>query len=57
MVLQVEMAISRKKKEDTVDKARQQLENCYLIASINYKKLTVSTDSAHCETISSTAQC
>ena len=37
------MAISREKKEMTVEKAKQQLENCSLIASINYKKFTVST--------------
>ncbi|CAI5509560.1 unnamed protein product [Closterium sp. Naga37s-1] len=37
----VEMAISRKKKEQTVEKARQQLENCNLVASINYKRFTV----------------
>ncbi|GJP52066.1 hypothetical protein CLOM_g11172 [Closterium sp. NIES-68] len=37
----VEMAISRKKKEQTVEKARQQLENCSLVASINYKRFTV----------------
>eukprot|EP00475_Leptophrys_vorax_P009968 TRINITY_DN16645_c0_g2_i1.p1 TRINITY_DN16645_c0_g2~~TRINITY_DN16645_c0_g2_i1.p1 ORF type:complete len:235 (+),score=31.90 TRINITY_DN16645_c0_g2_i1:91-795(+) len=37
----VEMAISRQKKEQTVSKAKEQLENCSLIASINYKRFTV----------------
>jgi len=40
-VVQVEMAISRTKKEETVGKAKKELENCYLIASINYKAFTV----------------
>ena len=35
------MAISRQKKEMTVEKAKEQLENCSLIASINYKRFTV----------------
>ncbi|KAF1887365.1 hypothetical protein Lal_00040967 [Lupinus albus] len=34
-------AISRGKKEETVDTVRQQLENCYLLAGINYKGFTV----------------
>ncbi|XP_024368902.1 large ribosomal subunit protein uL10c [Physcomitrium patens] len=37
----VRMAISRKKKEETVEKARQQLEGCQLIAGIKYTGLTV----------------
>lgn len=37
----VEMAISRQKKEQTVEKARQELENCSLVASINYQRFTV----------------
>ncbi|CAA6669337.1 unnamed protein product [Spirodela intermedia] len=34
-------AISRTKKEATVEVVKQQLENCYLIAGIKYKGLTV----------------
>lgn len=41
-VAQVEMAISRTKKEETVEKAKKELENCYLVASLNYKAFTVS---------------
>jgi len=35
------MAISRKKKEETVDRAKQQLEGAYLVAGIKYAGLTV----------------
>ncbi|XP_058098358.1 large ribosomal subunit protein uL10c [Magnolia sinica] len=34
-------AISRTKKEETVETVKSQLENCFLIAAINYKGLTV----------------
>ncbi|CAL0325641.1 unnamed protein product [Lupinus luteus] len=34
-------AISRGRKEETVDTVREQLENCYLLAGINYKGFTV----------------
>ncbi|XP_057420390.1 50S ribosomal protein L10, chloroplastic [Lotus japonicus] len=34
-------AIPRTKKEETVDSVRKQLENCYLLAGINYKGFTV----------------
>ncbi|RYR76802.1 hypothetical protein Ahy_A01g001343 isoform B [Arachis hypogaea] len=34
-------AISRTKKEATVETVKQQLENCYLLAGINYKGFTV----------------
>lgn len=37
----VRMAISRKKKEETVEKTRQQLEGCMLVAGIKYTGLTV----------------
>ncbi|BBN07919.1 large subunit ribosomal protein L10 [Marchantia polymorpha subsp. ruderalis] len=39
--LVVEAAISREKKEATVEKARQQLEGAYLVAGIKYTGLTV----------------
>lgn len=35
------MAISRKKKEETVERTRQQLEGCSLVAGIKYTGLTV----------------
>ncbi|KAG0561653.1 hypothetical protein KC19_9G081800 [Ceratodon purpureus] len=37
----VRMAISRKKKEETVESARKQLEGCMLVAGIKYTGLTV----------------
>ncbi|XP_027329922.1 50S ribosomal protein L10, chloroplastic-like [Abrus precatorius] len=37
----IHAAISRTKKEETVDSVRKQLENCYLLAGINYKGFTV----------------
>ncbi|KAJ7296663.1 hypothetical protein O6H91_08G038600 [Diphasiastrum complanatum] len=37
----IEMAISRKKKEETVEKARQQLEGCYLLAGLQFTGLKV----------------
>ncbi|KAK7265122.1 hypothetical protein RJT34_32738 [Clitoria ternatea] len=37
----IRAAISRTKKEETVDTVRAQLENCYLLAAINYKGFTV----------------
>ncbi|KAI3459017.1 hypothetical protein Pfo_015680 [Paulownia fortunei] len=37
----IQAAISRTKKEETVDKVKQELEDCYLIAGIGYKGLTV----------------
>ncbi|XP_061375791.1 large ribosomal subunit protein uL10c-like [Gastrolobium bilobum] len=37
----INAAISRTKKEETVDTVRKQLENCYLLAGINYKGFTV----------------
>ena len=37
----VRMAISRKKKEETVESARKQLEWCMLVAGIKYTGLTV----------------
>ncbi|KAL3687361.1 hypothetical protein R1sor_013670 [Riccia sorocarpa] len=39
--LKVEAAISRQKKEATVEKAKQQLEGAYLVAGIKYGGLTV----------------
>lgn len=39
--LLIRAAISRTKKEATVETVKQQLENCYLIAAINYKGVTV----------------
>lgn len=39
--LVVRMAISRKKKEETVERTRQQLEGCSLVAGIKYTGLTV----------------
>ncbi|KAH7332264.1 hypothetical protein KP509_20G078900 [Ceratopteris richardii] len=39
--LRVDMAISREKKEATVEKVREQLENAYLVAGIKYTGLTV----------------
>ncbi|KAL3656067.1 60S ribosomal protein L10 [Castilleja foliolosa] len=38
----IQAAISRTKKEETVEKVKEELENCNLIASIGYKGLTVS---------------
>ena len=37
----IRAAISRSKKETTVDTVKEQLENCYLLAGIRYKGLTV----------------
>ncbi|XP_078435787.1 large ribosomal subunit protein uL10c-like [Wolffia australiana] len=37
----IRAAISRTKKESTVESVKQQLENCYLVAGIKYKGLTV----------------
>ncbi|KAI4332331.1 hypothetical protein L6164_017251 [Bauhinia variegata] len=37
----IKAAISRTKKEETVETVREQLENCYLLAGINYKGFTV----------------
>ncbi|KAL8551470.1 hypothetical protein ACS0TY_000537 [Phlomoides rotata] len=37
----IRAAISRTKKEETVDKVKQELENCFLVAGIGYKGLTV----------------
>uniref|UniRef100_A0A7N0ZV31 Large ribosomal subunit protein uL10c n=1 Tax=Kalanchoe fedtschenkoi TaxID=63787 RepID=A0A7N0ZV31_KALFE len=37
----IRAAISRSKKEVTVENVKQQLENCYLLAGIKYKGLTV----------------
>ncbi|KAL4189432.1 hypothetical protein AMTRI_Chr08g165360 [Amborella trichopoda] len=37
----IRSAISRTKKEETVETVRQQLEDCYLVAGIKYKGLTV----------------
>ncbi|CAN1148481.1 50S ribosomal protein L10, chloroplastic [Linum perenne] len=39
--LTIQSAISRTRKEETVDSVKTQLENCYLIAAIQYKGLTV----------------
>uniref|UniRef100_A0A0C9RFZ6 Large ribosomal subunit protein uL10c n=1 Tax=Wollemia nobilis TaxID=56998 RepID=A0A0C9RFZ6_9CONI len=39
--LKVQCAISRSKKEETVENVKQQLENCYLVAGIRYKGFTV----------------
>lgn len=39
--LRVDMAISREKKEATVEKVREQLEGAYLVAGIKYTGLTV----------------
>eukprot|EP00262_Sarcandra_glabra_P020570 TRINITY_DN8255_c0_g2_i1.p1 TRINITY_DN8255_c0_g2~~TRINITY_DN8255_c0_g2_i1.p1 ORF type:complete len:250 (-),score=24.26 TRINITY_DN8255_c0_g2_i1:255-941(-) len=38
---QIRAAISRTKKEETVETVKNQLENCYLVAGIKYKGLTV----------------
>ncbi|XP_062092851.1 large ribosomal subunit protein uL10c [Humulus lupulus] len=37
----IRSAISRSKKEETVDTVRQNLENCFLLAGISYKGFTV----------------
>ncbi|CAJ2649552.1 50S ribosomal protein L10, chloroplastic [Trifolium pratense] len=37
----INAAISRTRKEETVETVKDQLENCYLLAGINYKGLTV----------------
>ncbi|XP_010520144.1 PREDICTED: 50S ribosomal protein L10, chloroplastic-like [Tarenaya hassleriana] len=37
----IQCAISRSKKEETVESVKTQLENCHLLAAINYKGLTV----------------
>lgn len=37
----IQMAISKEKKKLTVEKAKQELENCTMIASINYQRFTV----------------
>lgn len=37
----INAAISRTRKEETVETVREQLENCYLLAGINYKGFTV----------------
>ncbi|XP_047154217.1 50S ribosomal protein L10, chloroplastic-like [Vigna umbellata] len=37
----IRAAIPRTKKEETVETVREQLENCYLLAGINYKGFTV----------------
>ncbi|XP_028758741.1 50S ribosomal protein L10, chloroplastic-like [Neltuma alba] len=37
----INAAISRTKKEETVETVKKQLENCYLLAAINYKGFTV----------------
>ncbi|XP_047333053.1 50S ribosomal protein L10, chloroplastic-like [Impatiens glandulifera] len=37
----IRSAISRTKKEETVENVKNQLENCYLLAGIRYKGLTV----------------
>ncbi|XP_068668111.1 large ribosomal subunit protein uL10c [Aristolochia californica] len=37
----IRCAISRTKKEETVETVKQQLENCYLVAGIKYKGFTV----------------
>lgn len=37
----IRAAISRSRKEETVDTVKQQLENCHLVAGIKYKGLTV----------------
>ncbi|KAK1270602.1 hypothetical protein QJS04_geneDACA023496 [Acorus gramineus] len=39
--LTIRSAISRAKKEQTIETVKQQLENCHLIAGIRYKGLTV----------------
>jgi len=39
--LSINAAISRTKKEETVETVKEQLENCYLLAGINYKGFTV----------------
>ncbi|CAL1387166.1 unnamed protein product [Linum trigynum] len=39
--LTIKSAISRNKKEETVDTVKTQLENCYLLAAIRYKGFTV----------------
>ncbi|NP_001311729.1 large ribosomal subunit protein uL10c [Nicotiana tabacum] len=39
--LTIRSAISRTKKEETVETVKQQLEDCYLLAGIGYKGLTV----------------
>lgn len=40
-LVKIQCAISRNKKEETVEKVKKQLENCYLVAGIKYKGLTV----------------
>eukprot|EP01018_Ginkgo_biloba_P010122 Gb_21730 [translate_table: standard] len=40
-LLRIESAISKNKKEETVEKVKQQLENCSLVAGIKYTGLTV----------------
>lgn len=40
-MVKIQCAISRNKKEETVEKVKKQLENCYLVAGIKYKGLTV----------------
>ncbi|KAL2526378.1 50S ribosomal protein L10 [Abeliophyllum distichum] len=37
----IQAAITRNKKEETVEKVKQELENCHLLAGISYKGLTV----------------
>ncbi|KAK6156394.1 hypothetical protein DH2020_010642 [Rehmannia glutinosa] len=37
----IQAAISRTKKEETVERVKQELENCHLVASIGYKGFTV----------------
>lgn len=39
--LRISAAISRSKKEETVETVKQQLDNCYLLAGIKYKGFTV----------------
>lgn len=39
--MSINAAISRTKKEETVETVKQQLENCHLLAGIKYKGLTV----------------
>jgi len=39
--LTIEMAISRTKKEETIEKARKELEDCYCIAALDYSRFTV----------------
>lgn len=40
-LVRIQCAISRNKKEETVEKVKKQLENCYLVAGIKYTGLTV----------------